>query len=350
MYVIEARNVNDALFKGLWLLSTHGHTRESRNGLVKVFPTPVTTVYERPYERVLLYPQRDANPFFHLYEALWMLAGRNDVDGVAAYVGRMRSFSDDGKTLHGAYGARWRRWFTAHHDGQAYFVDQLLWAIDRLRKDKNDRRVVVQMWDAGIDPAVAESGGKDVPCNTQLYLWVDLLDRLCLTVTCRSNDMIWGAYGANAVHFSFLQEYVARALGRSVGPMWQVSNNYHAYVDVLEKLQGLEPQQPYGDPAFIDLLPLHQGDEKVFDEDVQMLLNENVTIGLRTPWLRRVAVPMIRAHQAYSDKKNPERHETALEVMMQCKATDWRRAGVEWITRRLQASLKAKDDGVQHDE
>jgi hypothetical protein len=63
---------------------------------------PVMLHYERPTERVLFNKARDANPFFHLYEALWMLAGRNDVAPLAYYVKDMARFSDDGKTFNGA--------------------------------------------------------------------------------------------------------------------------------------------------------------------------------------------------------------------------------------------------------
>ena len=52
-----------------------------------------------PCERVLLYPERNANPFFHLYESLWMLAGRNDVAGPARYAKNMNNYSDNGVTL-----------------------------------------------------------------------------------------------------------------------------------------------------------------------------------------------------------------------------------------------------------
>ena len=79
MKVINARNVNDALAAGLRYLWAEGIPETSRNGPVLVAPTPVTTVYSHPTERVLLSPTRDANPFFHLMESLWMLAGKNDI-------------------------------------------------------------------------------------------------------------------------------------------------------------------------------------------------------------------------------------------------------------------------------
>src|SRR5690606_9555427 len=113
----------------------------SRNGPVAQILEPVIVTYTHPRERVLLYTERDCNPFFHLYESLWMLAGRNDVAPLAYYNKRMPEFSDDGKTFHGAYGYRWRTHFG---------WDQLRAIVEELRTNSNSRRVVLQMWDANI--------------------------------------------------------------------------------------------------------------------------------------------------------------------------------------------------------
>jgi thymidylate synthase len=80
----------------------------------------------------------------------------------------------------------------------------------------------------------ALGGGKDVPCNTNAFFRVTN-GKLDMMVNCRSNDIFWGAYGANAVHFSFLQEYVASSIGVEVGRYWQNSFNFHAYVDRFPK-------------------------------------------------------------------------------------------------------------------
>ena len=110
MKVIRARNVNDALLLGLDLFQDPRNFREqeSRNGTTYEALEPVTTVYEKPWERVLLLKIRDANPFFHFIEGLWMLAGRKDLAPLTRYVKSMEDFSDDGETLWGAYGWRWR--------------------------------------------------------------------------------------------------------------------------------------------------------------------------------------------------------------------------------------------------
>jgi len=137
MKVIEARNVNEAVSLALPYLLEHGIQEQSRNGSVLVAPTPVMTVYHKPCERVLFSATRDANPFFHLMEALWMLAGRNDVTFPVWFNTRFTEYSDDGLTVHGAYGYRWRHWFG---------FDQLRTLIAELRRNPTSRRAVLSMW------------------------------------------------------------------------------------------------------------------------------------------------------------------------------------------------------------
>ena len=94
MKVIRARNVNDALLLGLDLFQDPRNFREqqSRNGTTYEALEPVTTVYEKPWERVMLVKARDANPFFHFIEGLWMLAGRNDLKPLTYLVSSMKIF------------------------------------------------------------------------------------------------------------------------------------------------------------------------------------------------------------------------------------------------------------------
>jgi hypothetical protein len=228
MHVIAARNVNDAYRRGLRLLYAEGQLSPSRNGDVLRVDDPVTTVYDHPTERVLFSAQRNANPFFHLIESLWMLNGRNDTRTLTQFIPRMAEFSDDGMTFHGAYGHRWRRWALPNHrdpSGRTPELDQLDVAVRMLKQNSADRRVVIGMWDPALDLGIAS---KDIPCNDLIKLRITN-GALDLHVYCRSNDAIWGCYGANAVQFSVLQEYLAARIGCSVGRYWQISGDFHAY-------------------------------------------------------------------------------------------------------------------------
>lgn len=347
MIVIHARNVQSALPEALHRLRLQGVERDTRNGPVRMFPTPVTTVYEQPCERVLFWPQRDANPFFHLYESLWMLAGRNDVESVANFVQNMRNFSDDGKTFHGAYGHRWRVHFN---------IDQLHAIMLILKNNKNDRRCVLQMWDARTDLA---REGKDFPCNLSAVFQVNHNGQLDMTVYNRSNDIIWGAYGANAVHFSYLQEYVARFVGVPVGRYYQVSANFHAYKDKLEQVEQLadqaaQPYEPVADPyaiGAVEPFPLMQIPVNEWENDLLMFLSRGPVLGLRDPFFRKVASPMVQAHQLFKQRqRGAERFQAALEMTNKIAATDWKLACRQWLERRQKQYQRAQDDGPGHQE
>lgn len=344
MYVIDANDVNDAFMQGVTALLQHGVDRVSRAGPVLVFPGPVTTVYRRPKQRVLMLPERDANPFFHFYESLWMIDGRNDVASVAQYAKNMRSFSDDGKTFHGAYGFRWRKWFGG---------DQLEVIAETLRENSDDRRCVLGMWDPEKDLG---HQGKDFPCNTQAYFSRRPDGALDMTVCNRSNDIIWGAYGANAVHFSALQEFMAGWIGCEVGTYWQISNNFHAYRSVLDKFvlrssareATMEDFDPYTERRMLTF-PMVNTPIEVWQQDLKMMLDENVVVGLRDPFFRRVAVPILKAHQHYRENVGEQRYVGASEIIEQCLADDWRAACREWIHRRYENWKRKADDGT-HDE
>ena len=207
-----------------------GWETDSRNGKVWSMPHPITVKFNNPRNRILYSPSRDANPTFHLVEALWMLAGRNDTASLTKYVKKMQDYSDDGETFHAAYGHRWREHF--HRD-------QLPVIIDRLRSHPNDRRSILAMWDARED-LYYNNDMKDLPCNMLIKFSMtdnDHKKQLNMTVFNRSNDVILGMLGANIVHMTVLQEYIASMLGIELGYYYVMSDDVHLYEDLLPKLE-----------------------------------------------------------------------------------------------------------------
>jgi len=334
MQVIEVRNVQDALILGVDLLHIEDCKSESRNGTVYEATTPVTTVYQQPTERVLFWEERDANPFFHFMEALWMLEGRNDLAFVQGYNKGMEKYSDDGETLHGAYGWRWRSFF---------MYDQLPIIINRLKEDPSDRRSVLQMWDPIED---LNRKGVDVPCNTSIYFKIDNLERLQMTVCNRSNDIIWGAYGANVVHMSMLQEYMAAAIGVPVGVYYQVSDNYHAYSEVfeeiLQKFIERDALDFYTQRSLISSNPYIIGEVQPYpmvNTGIQTWELDLLGFLDRTPFedmvfkdsfFNEVAVPIQDSWWLHKLGKTDE----AMIEIQKCVASDWRKACWEWFGRR----------------
>lgn len=341
MIVINVRNVNEAFAKGVKLfleLEAEGVVVSPRGMRTIEAPEPVATVYRCPRERVLFSEVRDANPFFHFFEALWMLAGRSDVAFPAMLNSRMSTFSDNGTRIWGAYGWRWRSFFG---------FDQIQELVKLLQKDPSSRRGVLTMWsprgDMAKDGPGPEGGlaGKDIPCNTHCYFKVRN-DALQMTICNRSNDMLWGAYGANAVHMSMLQEYVAGKLGVRVGPMTQVSDSLHVYLDDAggELWGKVGDKPPVGDDPYakdeVRAEPMFVNAEEnyteAWDRDLFTFMDKaqgvegwerNFIKSFHTAYFQDVVVPLWRGWR--------QRSEEELEF---CAAPDWRRAGVEWLRRR----------------
>jgi thymidylate synthase len=342
MEVIQARNVNDAYVHGLVLLRDLGETQQSRAGEVLVYPTPVTTVYAFPMERVLFDVRRDANPFFHLMESLWMLAGRNDATWLDQFVGDFsKRFAEDDGQQHGAYGFRWRNHFDVEGGGDN--PDQLDTIVELLKQNPNDRRVVLTMWDPVADLGRSK---RDIPCNTHAYLRVRHEARgmiadmavLDITVCCRSNDAVWGVYGANAVHFSVLQEYLAARIGVGVGKYYQVSNNFHVYAEVLKKVLPLEISTPIYQTPIIKLVD----DPESFDRELSWFfhyadkfeilpLNYSEIHEYKNRFIPNVAIPMLEAARLWRKKW----HEAAVATMGRMPNCDWKVAAQEWMGRRM---------------
>lgn len=357
---LNVHNVNQGLAEGLRHLQNHGILDDSRNGSVLVSPHPVTTTYQEPWNRVLLSPMRDANPFFHLMEALWMLAGRNDLAWPRMFNRNFKNYSDDGVTIHGAYGHRWRK---------HYMKDQLWPLILELTKP-GTRRAVLAMWDPDVD---LNRDGKDFPCNTNAF-FDTRGGRLNMMINCRSNDIWWGAYGANAVHFSILQEFVAGMLHLPMGLYYQNSFNFHLYpaivphqVDRKGKLlfdelidnamrsdpytyetnEHTKARAPVGHVAHRVPLVFPQGEATwaIFHRELHLFM-EDAAANHNYPFFRHVAGPMYRAWACY---KLGEYGEAEDNILAMTGCGDWSAACMAWLDRRKAKRLLKQADEEQAD-
>ena len=328
MFVINATNIRDALPLAVKYVTRFGEKEKTRNGDALVSPKPVTIRYRYPKRHVLVNVVRDANPFFHLMEAIWMLAGRDDGAFLDNYIkDYSKKFGVNGRIMD-SYGYRWRC---------RLGYDQLQEITEQLQKDPTTRQAVLQMWN---DDLIAEH---TKPCN--LVATFRIRNRkLDMTVFNRSNDLIWGCCGANAVHFPLLQEYMASMIGVQMGEYWQVTTNLHLYqahVEMLQARNNLDKDlyvalRNFG--TYEDTIPLIKYPESFdneLEETMQMIedINQDKEIfdgNLSQPFLRDVVLPMAQAHRHYKNRTMAEAFVTMETVI----AADWRRAGTEWIKRR----------------
>lgn len=285
---------------------------DTRNGRALVFQDPVCVTFKCPGSRVLLDPKRNANPFLHFMEALWMLGGRNDVEWPAYFSKNMENYSDDGKTLHGAYGHRWR-----YH----YSTDQLYEIVRILKKDPNSRRAVLAMWDAEYDL----SDKKDLPCNTHIYF--QLRDgALNMTVCNRSNDLVWGMLGSNYVTFSILQEYLAGWLGVNVGLYHHFTNNLHVYEGWEDKFSYDHPPGPTLDRY--RLVPINP--TTLPDSGLRTFLDRPLNEVGCGEVIETVAKPMYKAWILYKESRDFDKAVSRAEEIAD---SSWRTASVQWLAR-----------------
>lgn len=344
--IVDVSDVNDAL----WWLVRHSDWQNWPNVSPRGMPTlehdgPLITVYHNPAQRVLFDPVRDANPFFHFFEALWILNGDHDVAFLKFFNSQIAKYSDDGRGFHAAYGFRLRGHF---------YKDQLTRAVDMLKKDPATRQVVLQIWDATIDLGAVT---KDMPCNDMIFL--KLRDgKLNMSVLCRSNDAVWGAYGANAVQFSTIQDWIAGAVGCEVGTYRQFSDSFHLYLDnesskVWERMQAEPPRvsNPYSQYD-VHPYPLWTGWDGTASEWMNQLghfmqcaridmtsESKPVTLRMDVPYLRDVALPLWKAWRHWKNvgavwNSRNERIDAAQAALLECEASDWKLAAMQWLDRR----------------
>jgi hypothetical protein len=337
MKTINAVNINDAWVDARNLLYAVHTTRPSRVGQVWEYPTPVTTVYTRPLERVLFDPQRNANPFFHLMEALHLLAGRRDVSWLEQFNSRIREFVGPDEEQHGAYGWRLRKAFDLDGGAEDDYADQLLKAIRMLKASPNERRAVIANWNPLWDLERPELA--DIPCNTHAYLKIRD-GKLDIVVCCRSNDIIYGCYGSNIVQFSVLLEYLAAMIGVPVGTYYQMSDSWHAYTERWDKLAGNPPYTLYdfyGDapPGSSAVEPYRMvEDPERFDKELQHWMERKLyrDKDWRNRFFPDVAEPLWQAWACY---KRGVLDEACFNVL-RCEASDWALACTLWLKRIIQ--------------
>jgi len=252
----------------------------------------------------------------------------------------MADYSDDGTSFHGAYGARMGR--------------QLYQVINLLREDPGTRRAVLQIWDHELD---LEHDGLDLPCNDLIFLKIRH-GFLHMRVCCRSNDMIWGAYGANAVQFSMLLEWLAAHTGYEIGTYTQISDSFHVYTEgpggeVWRRLSRVYREADYTASKLITAaeqdVHLHPRVPLADDGDITMFDGDRSTFfyhwdhgipvesgAYRSRFFNEVVLPMYLAWGQWKYTHDPALAIQVLDeaIQYQAHSPDWVEAGRRWLMMR----------------
>lgn len=185
--------------------------------------------------------------FSCLGELLWYLSESNDVAPIKYYLNRYDEFAEPDGTVWGAYGPR-----IFNMRG----INQLALVIQRLEKNPDSRKAVVQLFNAEDIPTDDHSY-KDVPC-TCVFQFMIRTNKLDMITSMRSNDAFIGL-PHDVFAFTMLQEIVARSLGKEIGTYKHMVGSLHLYDDKIAKArayldEGFQstqfqmPPMPVGDP------------------------------------------------------------------------------------------------------
>lgn len=229
------------------------------------------------------------------------------------------------------------------------------------------------VWTEHPRPAVPAS--KSVCCNTSVMFSLRPAEydpeeayspntappgraKLDALVTNRSNDLIWGALGANWVTFTILLEYMAARLGADVGRYSVVSNDLHVYEGTGGgATSGFRPREWLADQTpnyYVDfnvsglpeaaelwgkhftVVPLVE-DPARFEEELGPFVEYHKDGGGATnaprftePFLHDVAHPALRAFHLHKIGNREGARLWAEKIV----ADDWRLACTAWLERR----------------
>jgi thymidylate synthase len=129
-------------------------------------------------------------------EAYWMITGSNKLKDIEPWCARMREYSDDGKTLSGAYGPK--------------FVKQVDHVVHVLKKDLRSRQAVMTFWERN------PMASKDIPCTISMQFLVRE-NYIHTVVNMRSSDT-WLGLPYDIFSFSMMTQFVRLRLGRGLLP------------------------------------------------------------------------------------------------------------------------------------
>lgn len=150
-------------------------------------------------------------------EVAWFLSGSKDVSFIRKYAPIWDKFvEDDGLTVAGAYGHRWRE-----HFGR----DQIGLALAELRRDPTSRRVWISAWDPATDGLGQPS--KNVPCPVGFTLSVQG-GVLNSALFIRSSDVFVGL-PYDVMGHALLMDACARTLRVELGVMHVTLAHPHLY-------------------------------------------------------------------------------------------------------------------------
>jgi thymidylate synthase len=161
------------------------------------------------------------------YELLWFIKGETNIkylndNGVTIW----DEWADENGNLGPVYGAQWRRWKS--EDGKE--IDQLTEVIERIKKNPNDRRIIISAWNVGEIPKMALP-----PCHCFFQFYV-ANGKLSCHLYQRSCDFFLGV-PFNIASYALFTMMVAQVTGLKPGEFVWTGGDVHLYSNHKEQVE-----------------------------------------------------------------------------------------------------------------
>jgi len=195
-----------------------------------------------------------------IHELLWFLSGDSNVrylqeNGVSIW----NEWADEQGELGPVYGVQWRSW--PRPDGGT--VDQIADVVERIKRDPDSRRLIVNAWNVGQLDKMALP-----PCHCLFQFYV-ADGKLSCQLYQRSADIFLGV-PFNIASYALLTHMVAQQADLKVGEFVWTGGDCHLYVNHLEQAD----EQLGREPLPLPTLALKRRPDSIFDyrfEDFEIL-------------------------------------------------------------------------------
>lgn len=159
-----------------------------------------------------------------IYELLWFIRGDTNVRYLQEHGVRIwNEWADENGDLGPVYGAQWRNW---NGDG----IDQLAEVIETLKRNPNDRRMIVSAWNPSQLKAMHLP-----PCHMMFQFYVANGKLSCMLYQ-RSCDMFLGV-PFNIASYALLTMMIAQVCGLKLGEFVHTFGDTHIYHNHFEQVK-----------------------------------------------------------------------------------------------------------------
>ncbi len=177
---------------------------------------PLAFTLTNPLNRFVTLPERKANYAFALIEALQFIGGTTSGAQQIRYNSNIKNWVDpESGQIEAAYGS--------------LTCDQVPGVVDMLTVDPDSRQAILSIYHGSEH----QRPMLNVPCTCTLQFFIRD-DKLELITYMRSSDLWWGI-PYDVFQFTVMQEMIALALGKKMGPYTHVAGSGHVYEPFFEK-------------------------------------------------------------------------------------------------------------------